>query len=184
MVIHQTNRALRSWSFVTSKGAITSALQAGHTVMVHERPISLNGWHGSGYIVSDNTTGNNAFMIGGGMNGGYITPEMLDDLKDIFFIGLASLVDVFKTISPYVGAWGGIMVSIASSFDDLYQCVSSGNRFNIAHVVNWLAITSIFVFIMAYLMNTPFARLSSRVRFTIAATLETMHSKLVVPLDC
>ena len=54
---------------VIRKGDIIS-LNAGHTVTIHERPISLNGWSGSGYMVVDNITGNSAFIIGGGINGG------------------------------------------------------------------------------------------------------------------
>jgi len=51
--------------------AITNAVNAGKTVTVHEREVSVPGWTGTGYMVIDPVTGDGAYMIsGGGMGDG------------------------------------------------------------------------------------------------------------------
>ena len=37
----------------------------------YESPLNFHGWVGSGYIIMDPETGAGAYLIGGGMNGGY-----------------------------------------------------------------------------------------------------------------
>ncbi len=55
-----------------TKGDIRNAVYAGKIVTVHEREVSVPGWHGTGYMVFDPANGNNAFMISGGGNGGFL----------------------------------------------------------------------------------------------------------------
>ncbi len=54
-----------------TKGDIQSAVNAGKTVTVHEREVSVPGWTGTGYIVIDPVTGDGAYLISGGGNGGF-----------------------------------------------------------------------------------------------------------------
>ena len=54
-----------------AKGDIQSSVYAGKTVTVHEREVSVPGWTGTGYMVIDPATGNGAYMISGGGNGGW-----------------------------------------------------------------------------------------------------------------
>jgi hypothetical protein len=49
---------------------IQNALNAGRTVTVHEAPIAVSGWTGTGYIIDDPATGAGAYKISGGANGG------------------------------------------------------------------------------------------------------------------
>jgi hypothetical protein len=51
--------------------AISNAVNAGKTVTVHEREVSVPGWTGTGYMVIDPVTGDGAYMISGGGNGGW-----------------------------------------------------------------------------------------------------------------
>jgi len=51
---------------------IESAAKAGYTITTHQNRISLNGYTGEGYIILD-SSGNGAWMINGGMYGGYFT---------------------------------------------------------------------------------------------------------------
>jgi len=57
------------------KGDISSSVYAGKTVTVHERPVSVPGWTGTGYMVIDPVNGDGAFLIGGGGNGGWLSPD-------------------------------------------------------------------------------------------------------------
>lgn len=51
---------------------IRNSLAAGKEVNVHQSPITQSGWTGSGYIITDPTTGAGAYKIVGGANGGMI----------------------------------------------------------------------------------------------------------------
>lgn len=50
-----------------SRSAIQQALVQGLEVTVHQSPINVNGWQGSGYSVIDPETGVGAYQISGGM---------------------------------------------------------------------------------------------------------------------
>ncbi len=54
-----------------AKADIANAVNAGKEVTVAKTNISLNGWSGSGYIVIDPITGAGAYMISGGLSGGW-----------------------------------------------------------------------------------------------------------------
>jgi transglutaminase-like putative cysteine protease len=49
---------------------IRNALNAGREVLTHTDAVSVPGWTGAGYILFDPKTGDGAFKIGGGQNGG------------------------------------------------------------------------------------------------------------------
>lgn len=51
---------------------IRAALNAGKEVITHTDPVSVPGWSGAGYILFDPETGDGAFKIGGGQNGGLL----------------------------------------------------------------------------------------------------------------
>ena len=63
-----------------------SAVNAGQSVTVHERPVAISGWSGTGYMVVDAQTGSSAFIIGGVGNGGYMMTAD-DGLANIILIG-------------------------------------------------------------------------------------------------
>ncbi|QOC23515.1 hypothetical protein IC757_05075 [Wenzhouxiangella sp. AB-CW3] len=49
--------------------------QFGYEALVHEASITVPGWRGSGYILTDPETGAGSYMIDGGRNGGFSWPE-------------------------------------------------------------------------------------------------------------
>ena len=49
-----------------AKGDISSSVNAGKTVTVHEREVSVPGWTGTGYMVTDPVNGDGAYLISGG----------------------------------------------------------------------------------------------------------------------
>ncbi len=53
-----------------TRSRVQQALDAGHEVTIHERPITESGWKGAGYTLIDPTTGAGAYLIDGGSNGG------------------------------------------------------------------------------------------------------------------
>jgi len=54
------------------KTDIRNAVNAGKVVTVSKTNINYNGWKGVGYIIINPTTGDGAYMINGGMDGGVV----------------------------------------------------------------------------------------------------------------
>lgn len=54
------------------KAAIQNAVNAGKEVTVSKTNITLNGWTGCGYIITNPDTGAGAYMISGGLSGGLL----------------------------------------------------------------------------------------------------------------
>jgi hypothetical protein len=83
---------------------IKNALNAGKEVITHTDAVSVPGWSGAGYIITDPVTGAGAFKIAGGGNGGFL--EWLSS------INLLAIFTMFLTISG--GAIDGFIGSAAS----------------------------------------------------------------------
>jgi hypothetical protein len=85
---------------------IQNALNAGRTVTVHEAPITVSGWTGTGYIIDDPATGAGAYKISGGMNGGSLWVPIIGTIAmTIAFIP-------FVLIAAYAGI---VVLSIVTS---------------------------------------------------------------------
>ncbi len=50
---------------------IRNALNAGNEVITHTDAVSVPGWTGAGYIITDPLTGDGAYLISGGGNGAW-----------------------------------------------------------------------------------------------------------------
>jgi len=59
---------------------IQNALAVGKEVITHTNPISVPGWTGAGYIIFDPDTGEGAYRITGGGNGGFIVGAIIFSL--------------------------------------------------------------------------------------------------------
>lgn len=71
--IKQTNQVMALPNIhhnIQAMDEIRSALAVGKEVITHTDAISVPGWIGAGYIVLDPVTGNGAYKISGGANGG------------------------------------------------------------------------------------------------------------------
>ncbi|MEJ2076309.1 MAG: hypothetical protein P8X79_22955, partial [Reinekea sp.] len=66
-----------------ARSEISQALSLGLEVTVHERPITVNGWQGSGYSIIDADYGVGAYKISGGSNGGVLTLENSSSILSI-----------------------------------------------------------------------------------------------------
>ncbi len=86
-----------------TKGDIQSSVNAGKTVTVHEREVSVPGWTGTGYMVIDPNNANGAYMISGGGNGGFFKElsSLLDNL--ILLDEIGSVLHGFKL--GFIATW-------------------------------------------------------------------------------
>lgn len=58
---------------------VQNAANAGKTVLISQSSVSVGGWRGAGYIVEDPQTGNGAYLLSGGANGG----ELYDGQSEV-----------------------------------------------------------------------------------------------------
>jgi hypothetical protein len=70
---------------------IKNALNAGKEVITHTDAVSVPGWSGAGYIITDPVTGDGAYKISGGGNGGIL-------------ILVSSAILLFVSLSPALTA--------------------------------------------------------------------------------
>ena len=66
-----------------TRQAVQNALDVGHVVTIHEKPITQSGWTGAGYTTIDPETGAGGYMIDGALNGGIL--EFIDNLQKYLF---------------------------------------------------------------------------------------------------
>ncbi|MBN2701233.1 MAG: hypothetical protein JXR29_07270 [Methylothermaceae bacterium] len=104
---------------------IRNALNAGKEVITHTDAVSVPGWSGAGYIITDPETGAGAYKISGGGNGGFIDGDTVDTLLDILLAlleeagsKLAGIVDKLKTLINHGQTVLELLVNC--SFEDLY----------------------------------------------------------------
>tara|TARA_R110001599_G_scaffold233082_1_gene432263 strand:+ start:12462 stop:13022 length:561 start_codon:yes stop_codon:yes gene_type:complete len=90
-----------------ARSEIQQALAQGLEVTVHQNPINVNGWQGSGYSVIDRETGVGAYLISGGANGGSL--NLLDGVSFLLGAlstltgGLDSIAAATKSVVPMLG---------------------------------------------------------------------------------
>ncbi|QOC23511.1 hypothetical protein IC757_05050 [Wenzhouxiangella sp. AB-CW3] len=83
--------------------------QFGYEAIVHEAPITVPGWRGSGYILTDPDTGAGSYMIDGGKNGGFLA--MLTGMAQGTALA-AMIIAVFAAIPFGLFAVIGILILI------------------------------------------------------------------------
>ncbi len=97
---------------------IRAALAVGKEIFTHTDPVSVPGYSGAGYIILDPETGNGAYKIAGGRNGG--SSAILKDTAKILLY-LASGEDLSKTFK-------GLAKLVGRSFgfkDDFFEILNS-----------------------------------------------------------
>jgi hypothetical protein len=148
-----------------TKGDITSAVNAGKTVTVHEREVSVPGWTGTGYMVTDPVNGDGAYMISGGGNGGFI--------KDVVIPVIFDIIKVYTIPFAVVS----FVYSMINAYDKLLECAKNGSYFALAAFV---MITIAFIAFMTYLtyMAVITGGLSLIYIVIFSTVMETMNANM------
>jgi hypothetical protein len=84
---------------------IRNALNAGKEVITHTDAVSVPGWSGAGYIITDLDIGDGAFKIAGGGNGGVITTVGFTDFL------IAIIENPSSILPPCTGSYIGTLVN-------------------------------------------------------------------------
>ena len=90
-----------------TKQAVQNALDIGHEVTIHERPITQSGWTGAGYTTIDPSTGAGGYMIEGGSNGGSL--DLVDGDE-------ALLINIAAILIGIAGVLGGLLATLLNIF--------------------------------------------------------------------
>ncbi|MBL1274750.1 MAG: transglutaminase domain-containing protein [Ectothiorhodospiraceae bacterium] len=86
----------------SDESAISSALSQGQTVLAPQNNINIGPWSGAGYILQNETTGEGAYLISGGLNGGGL-PDCLEELVGkVVPIVVAIVFVIFAAILIYL----------------------------------------------------------------------------------
>jgi hypothetical protein len=116
---------------VDVKGAIASAVATGKIAFTPIQPIAHNGWVGVGYIILDPVNGSGAYLISGGLAGGYwkailcfIQDHAVPDLTLAQLAVLAFSMFILSVVVPEVGLATATIVSISVALYALYADVN------------------------------------------------------------
>ncbi len=119
---------------------IRTALSAGKEVITHTDAVSVPGWSGAGYIIFDPETGDAAYKISGGRNGGQLDPDTTNfmvnlvtyqslalDLKLMLMegAGKAAVLTTIKTLSKAfagIGIFADLVGLLANLADVAANC--------------------------------------------------------------
>jgi len=87
-----------------ARSEIQNAIQRGYEVTVHQAPLNVNGWEGSGYAIIDPENGVGAYKISGGASGGELWSLLASVLAYLANADAAS--DSFKKLVGLTGLFG------------------------------------------------------------------------------
>jgi transglutaminase-like putative cysteine protease len=159
--INQQNRTLALQNIHLDSQAMTeinSALDSGKEIVTHTDPVSVPGWSGAGYIIYDSATGEGAYKISGGANGGVFVGGV--GILGIFLVAMAGVMSGAVVVAPFLLA---LVLSLALHLiilelifnDDLDISATSDQLLAIAGTVvsaiGFIVSAPITAFIMAVL---------------------------------
>lgn len=146
------------------KTDIQNAVNAGKVVTVSKTDITFKGWTGCGYIITNPTTGEGAYMIGGGLNGSNVP---VDDSKWGLIDSIAFLcgtkaevlkgaigpefVKIFENVAKKLG----VVLTVVQWFQDLNQINSNPDVDPYKWLSAYLVISSVMLLSVALIFAMP-----------------------------
>ena len=131
---------------------IRNALNAGKEVITHTDAVSVPGWSGAGYIITDPVTGDGAYKIAGGGNGSFI-----QFIIDNFGYILSVLSVVIGTLSVFLAdILYGLFSVVTSCSNAIAKMILNDNwlaggvLFTIVSAISVaFLVTSVYLFVIA-----------------------------------
>ena len=118
----------------STKESVRNALNSGQEVLIHQAPISQDGWTGAGYVIVDPATGGGGYFIEGGSSGGWYA-LLFQAVTSLFAIlmlvsGLSSAAIIAPIALSAIGLYimmiaivTAIVIAVASSYEEsIYDC--------------------------------------------------------------
>ena len=120
---------------------VRPALNSGKEVITHTDPISVPGWQGAGYVITDMDTGAGVWKIGGGLNGGLL--DLLDNAQELFW----SILDELGGAAGKIAATLKMLVDhIRNLIDVIANCPTT---------IAIIGIISITLVLIGFLLLAP-----------------------------
>ena len=157
------------------KTEISSAVNAGQIVTTHQADITVDGWTGAGYIISDPLTGSGAYKISGGANGGGIVATAVNVVLTLkqtittLFGGEAA-----KGFSKLLGPLNTVFQFIMSADDLLKKCTLAEA---IALLVILAALTALVLSVEALLLSGVGAMFVLGMNVALDALVQTVMGR-------
>lgn len=126
---------------------VRNAVNAGKVVTIHVSEIVFNGWTGAGYTILDKVSGAGAYMIGGGLDGGFVS--FIKSLKGKNLKLVASLFIGFLEKRPNLkillksagGVFGQLITTVVLGVKFYTQCTDSTNALALTLVFSLISIS-------------------------------------------
>ncbi len=120
-----------------ARSEIRSALQRGFEVTVHDQPINVNGWEGSGYSIIDPEHGVGAYKISGGASGGVL--PFLTTL--VIFVAFAAIISVGLLTGGWALLGAGFAFANFLMWANAMGDAESWEELNALHLVTTLGLS-------------------------------------------
>ncbi len=139
---------------------IRAALAVGKEVITHTDAVSVPGWSGAGYIILDPVTGDGAYKIGGGANGGFLLAA-----------GGAILIFLAMFLIPVVGGLLPFIILSAGIHAYLIGVIENIRYFNVDSLINAVGFVAAVVFFASL---TPFVTVTAAANTFILGILASI----------
>ena len=156
-----------------ARAEIQSALGIGLEVTVHQNPISVNGWTGSGYTFIDAEFGVGAYKISGGGNGGEVSP-MTGVIMSVSSI-LSGLTDIVLFLAGIFKKLPSVLGYIKSSVALILDCLTLGSLIGVIALLGVILIgaTMGLGFIWVAALHTALSKFFASLIFGVLVSAET-----------
>ena len=95
-------------------------INAGKEVITHTDAVSVPGWSGAGYIITDSVTGEGAYKIAGGGNGSFIAGVLFANSL-LLILSLFVSLPVFAVITAvYLAAAAIFLAALSAAIGVVY----------------------------------------------------------------
>ena len=106
------------------KADIRNGINAGLTATIHQQPVNIGGWIGTGYTLTDPETGAGAYRIGNGQNGAAGFFGFVLVMSILMLSTLALIIALDLIVSGVVFATFNVLVGGVLFYKDLKQSYS------------------------------------------------------------
>ncbi len=116
------------------KDDIRAGVAAGKVATISQNQITVGGWTGVGYIISDPQTGTGAYLISGGSNGGWLVSAIAGALAGLaaFLAALGSSPNPF--LQGTIPAVAAFSLFLGLAIANIMKGDSYAERFNLASI--------------------------------------------------
>jgi hypothetical protein len=108
------------------KQSLQNLIDSGKEITIPEKKVTISGWNGTGYIVLEPEDGTGAYMIDGGLAGGFFKAILLS--LALFLIAMAFCIIGSSLALPMVTAWliSVVLMPIYGVLEDVFIVIING----------------------------------------------------------